>query len=59
MTIEIRELVIEARITNGAEPPGDAQTLERLSAAGQHRLIDLIVRRVLEQLREEQRERLE
>ena len=57
MTIEIRELVIEARV-NGptSEPSAPAFSVSGLARAEQDRLIDLIARRVLEKLYDEREE---
>ncbi|WP_350307147.1 DUF5908 family protein [Photorhabdus viridis] len=56
MTIEIKELVIQARVTSPetvASPP--VATLSQLGYREQARLIDEITRAVLEKLRDEQR----
>lgn len=54
MTIEIRELVIEARVNdaNGSSPPWQERRLEQ-DKDEEARWIALISQRVMEQLREE------
>ncbi len=57
MTIEIRELVIEARVTQtpSVRTIGQSSTsMSNMSRAEQERLIETITRRVLENLRDAQ-----
>jgi len=54
--LEIRELVIEARVTDDAKP-GQAAAQQGITDSERARLIEQIVRQVLETLNE-QRERL-
>jgi hypothetical protein len=57
MTIEIRELVIEARVTEDATPALHTEKqsggLQDMSWLEQERLIDMIAKRVLEALRDQ------
>lgn len=56
MTIEIRELVIEARVTGDADvAESDRSTVQPLTIAQEERLVRQITRRVLAQLHEELR----
>ncbi|WP_387689194.1 DUF5908 family protein [Photorhabdus sp. RM71S] len=55
MTIEIKELVIQARVTSPeAVTSSPVATLSQLEYREQARLIDEITRAVLERLRDEQ-----
>ncbi|WP_323073614.1 DUF5908 family protein [Mycetohabitans endofungorum] len=56
MTLEIRELVIEARIADAASAVAMQDAETRLTLQQEERLIEEVVRRVLTQLREELRE---
>ncbi|MCF2134581.1 MULTISPECIES: DUF5908 family protein [Mycetohabitans] len=56
MTLEIRELVIEARIADAAPAVAVQNAETRLTLQQEERLIEEVVRRVLTQLREELRE---
>ncbi|MCF7696884.1 hypothetical protein KPG66_12520 [Mycetohabitans sp. B2] len=56
MTLEIRELVIEARIVDAAPAVAMQNAETRLTLQQEERLIEEVVRRVLTQLREELRE---
>lgn len=54
MTIEIRELVIEARVLNDRRgAPAPLLAANREDSIEQERLIETIVRRVLDRLHEE------
>ncbi len=57
MTIEIRELVIQAQVTQGAAAAEPARALKPLGRAEQDRLVEKIIKQVMEQLRDE-RERM-
>ncbi len=56
MTLEIRELVIEARVVDDASPGQKAPRGPGMSVAEQARWVELVTRRVLDALHE-QRER--
>ncbi|WP_156442997.1 MULTISPECIES: DUF5908 family protein [unclassified Burkholderia] len=57
MTIEIRELIIEARVVKAtSESLAPAVGVSSLGRGEQERLIELIVRRVLEKLYDEREE---
>ncbi|WP_198346112.1 DUF5908 family protein [Burkholderia ubonensis] len=53
MTVEIRELVIQAQVSQDSAPRALTPASTRLSREEQDRLVKLIVRQVLDTLRDE------
>jgi hypothetical protein len=57
MTIEIQELIIQARVTDGSpQPPTRGASLASLGRMEQDRLIEQITQRVLESLRDQRKQ---
>ncbi len=54
MTIEIQELIIQARVTDSTHAATGASSWESLGRVEQDHLVEQVTRRVLESLRDEQ-----
>ncbi|MDI2146125.1 hypothetical protein KBJ94_29190 [Pseudomonas sp. ITA] len=57
MTIEIQELIIQARVTDSARGARQGASLEPLGRMGQNHLVEQVTQQVLERLRDEREQR--